>query len=214
MFSFQSSQQHSTRRRIYAKHYSKSAISRPHVQTIVRTRVSKLLHFLADQTNRSSLGKSSPLVVCNLFRALEVDIVTAFAFSELDGTNYLDRLDQSGNHKIEDLGMQTIDLFHEDKRGEFFFWEAESPVKAFNHIFAPQGQVAHQNAEKWVSNIIDAAESRYNSISCPLEKEWLFGNSVYGKLLAWRDQKNEALTWRERASEIMDHVGKATWVNL
>ena len=210
MFSFQSSQQHSTRRRIYAKHYSKSAVSGPHVQTIIKSRLSKLVQFLSDQTNRADCGTSSPLVVCNLFRALEADVLSAFAFSELDGTSYLDRLDQSGKHSMEHLGMQKMDLFHEDKRGQFFFWEAESPFTSLNRFFAPEAQVAHQNAEEWVANIIDGAESRYNSISCPMEREWQFGNSVYGKLLAWRDQKNAALTWNERASEIMDHVGKAS----
>lgn len=216
MFSFKSSQAHITRRRIYAMNYSKSAISQPHVQNIIKTRISTLIRFIAQQTSSTSRtdGKSSPLVVRNLFRALQADVFTAFAFSETVGTNFLDNLGVGRANTSEELGMDLIDLFHEDKRDAFFFWESESPFKYFARLLGWDGPVAHMNAETWVSNLISRYEASLQvspKDMHPMNQKRLGDNSVYGKMLVWRNtQTGRPLSWEERASEMMDHVGSSS----
>ena len=213
MFSFVSSQAHSKRRRIYATSYSKSSISQPNVQDIIKTRTSLLNRFIAQQTGSAGRPnrKSSPLVVRNLFRALQADIFTAFVFSESTGTNFLGNLTVGRANTAEQLGMGVIDLFHEDKRDGYFFWESESPFKFLAHLFGWDWPVAHESAESWVSSLMSAYESGVQALlqESSLEKKPPRANgSVYGKIMAWsHPETGSRLTWDERASEIMDHIG-------
>lgn len=213
MFSFKSSQAHITRRRIYARNYSKSAISQQNVQSIIKTRISKLILFIAQQATSldGSYNESSLLVVRNLCRALQADVFTAFAFSELVGTNFLENLKAGRANTAQELGMDTIDLFHEDKRDTFFFWESESPFKHLARLLGWDGPVAHTNAETWVSNLISAFEANFQispKNMHPTAQQRLGDSSVYGKMLLWsHPQTARQLSWEERASEIMDHIG-------
>ncbi|KAI9851005.1 MAG: hypothetical protein M1830_006931 [Pleopsidium flavum] len=211
MFSFKSSQAHITRRRIYAMNYSKSTISQPHVQNIIKTRISQLIRFIAQQARSTGRmdGKGSPFVVRNLLRALQADVFTAFAFSETVGTNFLNNLDVSRANTSEELGMDVIDLFHEDKRDDFFFWESESPFKYLARLLGWDGPIAHNNAETWVSNLVSGYEASLQVAPKdmhPVVQKRLGNNSVYGKMLVWKNpQTGRQLSWEERASEIMDH---------
>ena len=214
MFCLKSSRAHSTRRRIYAMNYSKSAISQPNIQEIIKTRSSSLIRFIAQQKSSTGRpnGKSSPLAVRNLFRALQADIFTAFAFSSSIGTNFLGNLNVGRANSAEQLGMGVIDLFHEDKRDAYFFWESESPFKSLAHLIGWDWPVAHQNAETWVFNLISSYESRTQLLkgSNPDNKPPRADGSVYGKLMAWtHPETGRGLTWDERASEIMDHIGSS-----
>lgn len=209
MFSFQSSQQHGLRRRIYAKRYSKSSISRADVQNLIRNRVSKVLEFLTFESDKDSNCTTAPLNVTNMFRALQVDISTAFVFSEADGTDFLAKLGTSDNMSLSDLGMEPLDLFHEEMRGKFFYWESEEPFKSFGHFIAPHAQEVHRKAENWIADIISRFEYRYGLYTLA-EQRSVMENCVYGSMLLWRDPHSmEYLKWDERASEIQDHVGKS-----
>lgn len=213
MFSFKPSRTHSTRRRIHAMNYSKSAISQPDIQNIIRTRTSALIRSIAQQTSSTGRpnGKSSPLVVRNLFRALQADIFTAFAFSESVGTNFLGNLTVGRANTTEQLGMGVIDLCHEDKRDAYFFWESESPFKYLAHLVGWDWPVAHVNMETWVLNLISAYESMAQALlkeRGPDNKPLRTNGSVYGKMMAWsHPETGRRLSWDERASEIMDHIG-------
>jgi len=213
MFSFKSSRAHSTRRRIYAMNYSKSAISQPNIQNIIKTRTSSLIRFIAQQTSSTGRpnGKSSPLVVRNLFRALQTDIFTAFVFSESVGTNFLGNLTVGRANTTEQLGMGVIDLCHEDKRDAYFLWESESPFKSLAHLVGWDWPVAHENMETWVLNLISAYESRAQAStqdSSAENKPLRTDRSVYGKMMAWsHPETGRPLSWDERASEVMDHIG-------
>ena len=216
MFSFKSSRAHSTRRRIYAMNYSKSGISQPNVQRIIKSRISLLTRFVAQQTSSTGRanGKSSPIAVRNLFRALQADIFTAFVFSDSVGTNFLGNLTVGRANTTEQLGLGVIDLFHEDKRDAYFFWESESPFKTFARLFGWDGRAAHANAEKWVSNLISAHENSMQTSPQGLDggaKPRLGDGSVHAKMIAWtHPEKGRRLSWDERASEIMDHIGSSS----
>lgn len=213
MFSFGSRQAHAKRRRVFATAYSKTSISHFEVQNIIKTRTATLLRFIEKQISNgnSSFGKSGPLVVRNMFRALQADIFTAFAFSEIDGTSFLDRL-RSGANTMEDLGMEMMDLCHDERRDTFFFWESEIPFKYIGRFVATDGPVAHAKAQRWLSELIGNYEANLQSEETGYPDEPLYGSiySPYRKMLAWRSpDTGRPLNWNERASEIMDHFGLA-----
>ncbi|MCJ1477951.1 hypothetical protein MMC13_006626 [Lambiella insularis] len=202
MFSFSSAQEHKARRRIYAKEYSKTAVSSFNVQRILKGRVSALYQFLDRLSSQVYDGKTGPIRVCNLFRALQMDVLTAFAFSDSNGTDFLGKLDSSNGQTLAALGMENLELFMEDCRCRYFFWESEAPFRYFSHLIAPEARLAHKNAEKWISDGISSYEVKWQRSSALMEKDELLNNSIYGKLT-----NATQLTWKERASEIMDHIG-------
>ncbi len=140
-----------------------------------------------------------PVVIRNVTRPLEADIYTAFAFSENQGTNFLDNL-QSGANTVDDTGMEQIDLFHDEKRDPYWFWEAEAPT-LFRNVFPffwRGGQRIHIKAEKWISDLMSHYEDGVKSSNETPE-------STYGKMFAWKDvETGKPLSRKERASEIMD----------
>ena len=211
MFSVGSKQAHAKRRRILASAYSKTAVSHFHVQSIIKTRTVKLLRFVEGQVSveNSSFGKTGPFVVRNLFRALQSDIFTAFAFSEKSGTAFLDRL-RSGANTMEDLGMEMMDLCHDERRESFFFWESETPFKYIGRFVDRKGPIAHAKAQRWVSELI----AKYEAALQRGEKGTLdesfsgFNSSPYKKMLTWQNpDTGQFMDWNERASEILDHCG-------
>lgn len=200
------------RRRILASSYSKSAISHRSNQKIIKNSAEKLVHFIEQQTCLDYTGRrrSGPIVVRNAFRALQADVFTGFAFSEVDGTNFLDNL-TVGPNALEDIGMSMMDLCHDDRRDRFFFWESEKPFKKILRFIKPNAFAIHTKAQMWVSEIISRYESKIY-----LSKEVAYSRNpaesletgVYKKLLMWRSPDNgKPLDWNERASEIMDHLG-------
>lgn len=90
MFSSTSSRAHSSRKRIFASAYSKTAITQDRVQDIITSRVAEFVSFVGRQTSSDETfhGVSGPIVIRNVFRALQVDISTAFAFADEAGTNF------------------------------------------------------------------------------------------------------------------------------
>ena len=211
MFSYQSSKAHKERRRIFASAYSKTAVMQPSVQSLIKERTSKLLHYLDQQMSpaHADTGTSGPIVVRNVFRALQADVFTAFAFSESEGTTFLDNL-RTGPNTMEDLGMGMMDLCHEDRRDAYFFWESERPFKHFPYFLGRSGPLAHKKAETWLSELARKYESRACTISttepveCKLQRH---DQSPYKKICQWRDPKTgKGLTFNERASEILDHT--------
>lgn len=214
MFSIASTQAHTKRKRIFASAYSKTSISQDRTQNIIKSRTAKILKFIGQQTSThpSYLGKTGPMIVRNVFRALQADIFTAFAFSETDGTNFLENL-KAGPNTQEDLGMDMMDLFHDDRRESFFFWESETPFKHFSRFITPNGVAAHIRGQRWLGEIISRYETREKMKYVDGDEQQL-GNFEYGtykKLLLWRNSETgEPLDWNERASEIMDHMGNST----
>jgi len=212
MFSFASSRAHAERKRILASAYSKTAISQKRVQDLIKARTSKVTRFFEKQTSSDTTfhGNSGPVVIRNVFRALQSDVFTAFAFSDLDGTRYLDNL-KKGPNTLEDLGMDDMDLFHDERRDKFFFWESESPFKYVGGLIGWDGPEAHERAQIWLSKLVRRHENRSSSdkFDRGSEKQMrMFNTGVYDKLLFWRSQgTGQPLDWKERASEIMDHAG-------
>lgn len=212
MFALCSTKVHNTRRRIIAPSYSKSAICSPKVQSIIRSRASKVLDFLKKEANVNPDQESGPLLVRNVTRAMGVDIFTAFAFSEEDGTTYLDKL-ASGPNTMEQLGMSDMRLWCEDTRESFFFFESEPEFKRWSRFLAPHGRSAHRRFESFISNIVGQFDTRAIS-SVKDEKGACIKNapfSPYARLHNWKDPvMGTRLSPSERASEIMDHMGKST----
>lgn len=218
MFSIASTHAHAKRKRIFASAYSKTTISQYRAQNIIKSRTAKILNFIGQQTstNASSLGKSGPIIVRNVFRALQADIFTAFAFSEADGTNFLENL-ETGPNTQEDLGMDMMDLFHDDKRDSFFFWESEKPFKYFSRFVKPNALAAHTRGQRWLGEIISRYEMRNKLEDIEGDEQQLksFEFGTYKKLLLWRNpETGKPLDWTERASEIMDHMGNSTPLSL
>ena len=143
--------------------------------------------------------QGGPVIIRNVTRALEADIYTAFAFSENEGTNYLANL-RPGANTVDDTGMGQIDLFHDEKRDPYWFWESEAP-SLFRYVFpyvSRGGQSIHAKAEKWISDLMSHYEEGMKTSKEAPE-------STYGKMFSWRDvETGKPLTRKERASEIMD----------
>ena len=208
MFSFIPRSDHVRRKRIFAPAYSHSSMHSPRMQHILATRIAKFSRFLLNQTITSSSNDSGRLIPRNLFRALGVDILTAFAFSDADGTNVMDEL-QTGANTMEEIGIGIWEPWHEDKRGSFHFFESQPEFKYLCSVFAPHGRDVHVRFEAWVASIMGQYESR---LSLPLqianEEKGNPEKGVYWRLLTYRcPNSGQPLSWRERASEIMDHMG-------
>ena len=212
MFSSTSNRAHSSRKRIFASAYSKTAVTSDRVQNLIKSRVAKVVNFLERQTSSNDTfhGDSGPIVVRNVFRALQADVFTAFAFDEDEGTEFLDHL-QSGPNTLEDLGMSEMDLFHDEKRDEFFFWESEQPFKYIGKFLARAGPGSHARAQRWLMELIKPYEAKFQSrqpIASSEKSIKQFNGGVYEKLMLYKNPgTGHPLDWTERASEIMDHAG-------
>lgn len=182
---------------------------------MLKARTTKLLHFINHQSSIDgfSVGKTGPLVVRNLFRALQADIFTAFVFSEEEGTTFLDNL-KVGPNTMEDLGMDMLDLCHDEKRDKFFFWESESPFKYIVHIIDRNAPIAHLKAQAWFARLaqkFEESERLAKRDACPQEEMGSSDQGVYSKLLHWKDVSGRPLSFEQRASEALDHAGQ--WIN-
>ena len=170
MFSFIPRSAHLARKRIFAPAYSRSSIHCPRVQRTIKTRTIKLIRFLSNQTSANPSGTFGYLIPRNIFRALGTDIFTAFAFSDAEGTRYIDEL-RAGANTMEELGMDVWELWHEDKRDIFRFLENQPEVKHFSKFLAPYGQAIHSRIEAWVLSVIKQYEARLSSYSKTASKE-------------------------------------------
>ena len=211
IFSYQSSQAHRERRRIIAAAYSKTAIMQPSVQHLITERISKLLRYLDQQTSsdQDRFRKSEPIVVRHIFRALQAHVFTAFAFSEEEGTTFLDNL-KAGPNTMEDLGMGMMDLCHEDRRDAYFLWESEKPFKPFLYFLTRKGPSAHRKAEMWLAGLARKYESKTivgHTDQIFEHKLQLYNENPSKKICQWRDPlTGHGLTFNEGASEILDHT--------
>ena len=199
MFTVQSSKAHTARRRLFAKDYSKSNISSSYVQAIIHNKVSQLQSFL---THHVTSTPNVPLVVRNVFRALQIDTVTAFAFSTDDATNHLGKLSSKSHNTIDDLALDPLESFYDERNQDFFFWEVEAPFRYFRKFFAPKGIEAQKKSETWMNRMIARFETRLHACATPAEQRKLIATSVYGKMY-----QSQTLSKNEMAGEILDHVG-------
>lgn len=208
MFSFTSRTRHLARKRVFAPVYSRSSIHSSRVQHILKTRTTKLTRFLLHQTSASRTGKSGHLIPRNFIRPLGTDIFTAFAFSDVEGTKFLDGL-RTGANTMQDLGMDNWELWHEDKRDSFFFFESQPELKCFANLFAPHGRSIHARFEAWVEAVVEQYEARVSSyLKVESEEKENSEYGVYWRLLTYKNPATrQHLSWQERASEIMDHMG-------
>ena len=212
MFSSSDKRFHSKRRRIFASAYSKTAVCQPRTYDIIRKCTNKLANFLESATSevQASMGLSRPIVMRNIFRVLQSDIFTAFAFSEETGTRYLDGLN-AGSNSLEELGMTEMDLLHDEKRDRVFCWESETPLKYIGRLLGWDGPELHRKAQKWLLRIIQQHETSVQTRSVDSNHQEAlkpFESTVYENLRTCKDGENgQNLTLEERASEIMDHAG-------
>lgn len=208
MFSCSPRSTHLARKRVFAPIYSRSSIYSPRVQHILKTRTAKLVRFLLHQVSDSPTGVTGHLVPRNSIRALGTDIITAFAFSDVEGTNFLDEL-RTGANTMQQLGMEVWELWHEDKRDSFFFFESQPGLKRFANFFAPHGRSIHMRFEVWVEAVIKQYEARVSPcVKVESEEKQNSEQGVYWRLLTYKSPTTgQPLTWNERASEIMDHMG-------
>lgn len=208
MFSCIPRSTHLARKRIFAPVYSRSSIHGPRVQHILRTRTAKLIQFLSNQSSVSPVGKSGHLIPRNFIRALETDVFTAFAFSDAESTRFLNKL-RAGANTMKEIGMDVWELWHEDKRDSFFFFESQPGLRHLCSFFAPHGHDVHVRFEAWVESVTRQYEARVSSslkTGCG-EKE-TSEQGVYWRLLTYKNPTTrQPLSWHERASEIMDHMG-------
>jgi hypothetical protein len=204
MFSFPSRREHFNRKRIVAPAYLKSSISGPRMQSIIQPKLQKLISFLKSQADQ-------PLIVRNIFRALFTDVFTAFAFSEMEGTHFLERL-RTGPNTMKQLGMDDLQLWHEDIRDSFFFFESQPGFKYVSHFFIPQSRPIHRRFEAWITEIINRYEAR---VEDKLQDKSFSEPGIYWRLLARNNSATvENLGWRERASEIMDQMGRVSLISM
>ena len=121
---------------------------------------------------------------------------------------------KAGANTLEDLGMDMMDLFHDDRRDSFFFWESERPFKHFCRIIKPNVLLGHKRAQEWLGDIISRYETRNKGTKdTGNEKVTIesFEGGTYKKLLTWRNPEiGKPLDWNERASKIIDHMGIIT----
>ena len=210
MFSLTRAAEHKRRRRIFASAYSKSTISQDRVQGIIRNRTSRLVRFISTHvTPKSPLsGKKKPIVCRNIFRALQADIFTAFAFADETGTQYLENLGH-GINSSQELGMDSMDLCHDEKRDPFFFWESEVPFKYLARFIGQHGPSLHINAHRWLVELVAKHENRSSK---PNTGNSLnnFAAGTWDKLSSWQCRETGLPLEREEClSEILDHAGKA-----
>lgn len=105
--------------------------------------------------------------------------------------------------------MDIWELWHEDKRDSFFFFESQPELKRFTDIFAPHGRDIHVRFEAWVVSVMKQYEARVSSRSKVKNKEIECAEQgVYWRLLKHKSPiTKQPLSWNERVSEIMDHIG-------
>ena len=212
MFSFTANQDHAKRKRIFASAYSKTSISQERTQYIVQSRAAKVVRFIESQVSGKDLGGEDhcSIVIRNMFRALQADIFTAFAFSDADGSRFLDNL-KGGANTLEDLGMRDMDLFHDEHREKFFFWESEVPFQYIRHLIASNSAKAHALAEQWIQKLIHKYDTKSSLHTTNGDVDFhshMTNMSVYDRLLMYKDSRTGfQLSSSEKASEIMDHVG-------
>ncbi|KAI4164572.1 MAG: hypothetical protein LQ342_001885 [Letrouitia transgressa] len=211
MFSLASSEGHKQRRRIFAAAYSKTGISQDQVQKIIGSRVAKVIRFIGIQSDCRKSGQDgqTPLIPRNIFRALQADVFTAFTFSDDAGTQYLDNLGYGAN-TTQELGMNMIDLCHDEKRDPFFFWESEVPFKYIARFIGRNGPTLHANAHRWLSDLVSKHETNRSGIK-PTQirsKPNQFMSSTWEKLTSWRSQETGMpLDQLDCLSEVLDHAG-------
>ena len=215
MFSFVPRSTHLARKRIFAPVYSRSSTHGPRVQHILSTRTAMLTQFLSNQTSVSPTGRSGNLIPRNFIRALGTDVFTAFAFSDAESTTYLNEL-RAGANTMKELGMDIWELWHEDKRDSFFFFESEPGLQVFRSFFAPHGRDIHVRFETWVESVMRQYEARVSScFKSECEEKGSSEQGVYWRLLTYRSPTTrQPLSWHERASEIMDHMGTPVFFPL
>ena len=105
--------------------------------------------------------------------------------------------------------MNAWELWHEDKRDSFFFFESQPPFKRFVNFFAPHGRSIHARFEAWVLAVMKQYEARVSPcLKVESEGKEISEQGVYWRLLTYRSPNTgQPLSWNERASEIMDHMG-------
>ena len=178
---------------------------------LIKQRTAKLLQYFEQQTSPefAKSGISAPVVVRQVFRALQADIFTAFVFSETEGTTFLDKL-EGGPDTMEGLDMRVIHLGHEDRRDAYFFWESEKPFKHLQYVLNRSGISAHKKAEAWLKELARKYESRISTeVTTEFADQKLrsMEQSPYRKICLWKDSNTgRGLTFNERASEILDHI--------
>ncbi|GAD93462.1 hypothetical protein PVAR5_2072 [Paecilomyces variotii No. 5] len=202
MFSFTGNADHAARRRIFSSNYLKSNVMSPYVQQIIQSRIEKLIKFIKSAVEEDS-KKTQPIVVRNIYRAMQSDISTRFAFSDFYGTDWLDKLNGRVNES-KYTGMHVMDFFHQELREATFFWESEPPFLYLNRLLVPNGPPEQQNAQKWAAGLFRRFEAILDDSS---DRDELVRQSVYGKLYTWRNEKGEPLPFEDRASEMLDHIG-------
>ncbi|KAL9046831.1 MAG: hypothetical protein Q9214_000441 [Letrouitia sp. 1 TL-2023] len=210
MFSLASSEDHKQRRRIFAAAYSKTGISQDRVQKIIGSRIAKVIRFISIQSDGQGSSRSgqTPVIPRNIFRALQADIFTAFTFSDDVGTQYLDNLSYGAN-TTEELGMNMIDLCHDEKRDPFFFWESEVPFKYIARFIGRNGPTLHANAHRWLIELVSKYETHRPGIKSSQigSKLSQFTSSTWEKLTSWRSQgTGMPLDQLDCLSEVLDHA--------
>ena len=108
------------------------------------------------------------------------------------------------------LILDQLDLCHDDKRDAYFFLESETPFRYIARRFDSKIRVAHGKAEQWLSGLARSFEEPTMEDSQD-SKDGIVRDSshgVYSKLWQWADVDGGQLTFEERASEVMDHMGK------
>ena len=205
MFSATSRRLHDERKRMLGPSYSRSTIYTSRVQLLIQRHVGTLYHFLETITNASKSNSTGHLLVRNIFRALTDDIFTSFAFSEPVGTEFLSQL-RVGANTLSDLGMEDLKLWCEDTRESFFMFEREPELRWITWLLLPfPGETKHVRFEAFLSRIIN----RYEATIASLEKRFSDSEKgVYWRLLTERGAlTGQTLNWKQRAAEIMDHLG-------
>ncbi|KAJ5146150.1 uncharacterized protein N7515_000714 [Penicillium bovifimosum] len=202
MFSFTGNADHAARRRIFSSNYLKSNVSTPYIQQIIQSRVEKMIRFI-DSAVEEDTKKTQPMVVRNIYRAMQSDISTRFAFSDSYGTDWLDKLSGPVNQS-KHTGMHVMDFFHQELREATFFWESEPPFLYVNQLLVPNGPPEQQNAQKWAAGLFRRFEAMLDESS---NRDELVRQGVYGKLYTYRDSEGRPLSFEDRASEMLDHIG-------
>lgn len=105
--------------------------------------------------------------------------------------------------------MDVWELWHEDKRDSFFFFESQPGFKRFANFFAPHGRSVHARFEAWVVPVMKQYEARVSLLlKLETDEKAIPEQGVYWRLLTYKNPTTgQPLFWNERASEIMDHMG-------
>lgn len=189
--------------------YSKTSVCAARVQGIIHNKVQKLVGFLGKQAQPGMNDcRSGPLIPRNVFRAMVVDIITAFALSESSGTDFVDRL-RPGPNTMQEIGMGDFALWNQDERDKFFFFESQPEFKPFINFLAPQAGPTHVKMETYIGQLLERYEKELSDHRVSkMETLNSWEDGPYHRLFNARDSyTRENLSWNERASEILDHIG-------